>query len=541
VIRSVVGRIRHSAGLAQNNSIEPFASLAAAIILILILCFFFEPFWETNDDVGMSMVVHGYGPVSTPSPNLIFSNVIWGFLTGAIPTLGGIMGYSLATMIVLVVVGAILCYCLIRFGIGIIGSLFLLVLVVVRPVLFPQFTINAGLLMVAAVFCLALYERDKDARLLVLGCLAAWCSYLVRSSEFLVTLFVAIPLLPWRILRTDRWLQIACVITLSAIAVSEVLDWQAYQMDEWKAFKMLDSVRVSFTDFGAGAHLKQNPEILAKHGYSPNDVDLITNWYFIDPNIANPVALRSMLDEIGPLPEQKNALTRIWTGVRALWHVNLLPLSLAALALLMLRPGWRLAGTWGLCLAVIMAMGLMGRPGILRVYMPLVALLLIAPFLQGPMRGWRQTLTVGGLLLAATFQSLLAFSDSQAYQDKANQIQQGLTGFPETPVVVWGDAFPYEAVYPVLEVSSAAMKYRLFGLDAYTLAPFYKNITGQMVVRSMTDTLLSKDGLAMIASQKRFNYLEIYCREHFHGRLTELFAVRYGEVVISRRRCEKVP
>ena len=38
---------------------------------------------------------------------------------------------------------------------------------------------------------------------------------------------------------------------------------------------------------------------------------------------------------------------------------------------------------FGLCIAAVFAMGLLGRPGILRVYVPVVSLLVIAPFLVG--------------------------------------------------------------------------------------------------------------------------------------------------------------
>lgn len=60
-----------------------------AMVFVFILCIFFEPRWVTNDDVGMSMVAHGYGIAAVDMPNLVFSNVIWGYLVRVIPQING--------------------------------------------------------------------------------------------------------------------------------------------------------------------------------------------------------------------------------------------------------------------------------------------------------------------------------------------------------------------------------------------------------------------------------------------------------------------
>lgn len=294
-------------------------SLATAAIFVLLLCLFFAPRWETNDDVAMSMVAHGYGLAAVGSPNLIFSNVLWGYLVRAIPEINGVLGYSIATLSVLITVGTVVIYGLFRIGLGYVACLSALVLILVRPVLFPQFTINAGLLLVGTIICWQLYAQQNDRRALVAGCLLAFLSYLVRSQEFLLILFVALPWLPWRALLLHRSAKIALLALVSAIAVSEVIDHQAYQGDEWKAYNELNPVRAPFTDYGAGRHLELRPDILERHGYSINDIDLISSWFFVDSDVANPHDLQAMLTELGPLPTQGNALTNAWAGVQTLW------------------------------------------------------------------------------------------------------------------------------------------------------------------------------------------------------------------------------
>lgn len=230
-------------------------SFAAAAIFIFLLCFLFDPRWETNDDVGMSMVAHGYGIAAIGSPNLIFSNVLWGHLVRLIPEINGVLGYSIATLSVLVFVGTVLIYGLCRLGLGCVTAFSVLVLILARPVLFPQFTINAGLLMVGAIICWSLFERQNDKRVLVVGCLLAFCSYLVRSQEFLLVLIVALPLLPWRILLLQRAPKIAVLALVSAIAISAVIDHQAYLGSEWKSYNELNPVRAPFTDLIGRAHV----------------------------------------------------------------------------------------------------------------------------------------------------------------------------------------------------------------------------------------------------------------------------------------------
>ena len=155
------------------------------------------------------MVAHGYGVAAFGTPNIIFSNVLWGYLVRAIPQIGGILGYSIATLGVLITVGAVVLFGLYG-SVRLHSSLSMLALLLVRPVLLPQFTINAGLLLVSAIICCHLFARQDNWQARLIGCLLAFSSYLVRSNEFLLVLFVALPLLPWRTLLLRRFLRFHC-------------------------------------------------------------------------------------------------------------------------------------------------------------------------------------------------------------------------------------------------------------------------------------------------------------------------------------------
>ena len=532
---------RATGGLPGSKFWLIAGSLAIAAAFVLSLCLVFEPRWETNDDVAMSMVAHGYGVAAFGSPNLIFSNVLWGYLVRAIPQINGILGYSTATLGVLITVGAIVLFGLYRLGAGYIASLSVLALLLVRPVLFPQFTINAGLLMAGAIICCHLFARQNNRQALLIGCLLAFSSYLVRSNEFLLVIFVALPLLPWGTLLRRRSSQVSLLALILVMAVSTVIDHNAYQGHQWKAFNELNPVRTPFTDFGADEHLKKRPDILGRYGFSTNDVDLIREWFFADPEINNPQTLRAMLAELGPLPTQGNSIAKGWAGIQTLCDPKLLPLVLAALLLALLRPSWQAAASWGLCIGAVFVIGLSGRPGIIRVYVPLVCLLVIATFLKGQFSGWRNRLGTFVLLVAAVVNTSLVFTESKTIQVTSDQAREGLDAFPRYPVVIWGIGFPLEAVYPVMGASPSAMSFRFYGLGAFTLAPFSVAFTERQQGRGMIDLLVKETGIPIVAEQKCLGYLDTYCRERLHGEIKELSAQHYGTIVVSVRRCEAGP
>lgn len=512
-----------------KNDLEPsnitpsshllLGSFVAIAILIFVAGSFFEPRWETNDDVAMSMVAHGYGLAEISSPNLIFSNVLWGYFVRALPEIGGVLGYSIAAVGALLAVGTSIAYGLIRVGLGYLATLLILILILIRPGLFPQFTINSGLLMVGAIVCWHLFARYKDQRALAIGCLLAFCSYLVRSQEFLLVLLVALPLLPWRVLLTNRTPKIAVVLLVTAIAISAQVDRQAYLGDDWIAFNELNPTRAALTDFGAGSALLSRPVILEQHGYSSNDIRLVGSWFFVDPKIANPPKLKAMLDELGPLPSQGNAWGNAWVGVETLWAPALLPVVLAALLLVFLRPSWSVIGCWGLCIAAVAAIGFVGRPGVVRIYVPLVSFLVIAPFFGGKypiqsQKSRRRHLEIGVLVIAATVNTLEVFSEAKASRLMSEQARVQWRDFPRNPVVVWGSAFPFETMYPALRIPPEVKSFRLYGLGVFTLAPFSVPYSESSAGRGMVSLLLSENGADIVLQDSQIELLEGYCIEH---------------------------
>jgi hypothetical protein len=486
----------------------------------------------------MSMIAHGYGLIQYGSPNLIFSNVVWGYFVRSLPTIHGILGYSLATLGIIALVGATLFYVLRVIGYSYVVSLPVLLFVLGRPVLFPQFTVNAGLLMIGAVACWYLYGLKGNWKPLFAGCALAWFSYLVRSQEALLVFVVALPFFPWRNLLLDRAPKIALLVLASSIALSAVIDHQSYQSTEWKAFSEINIARAPYTDFAAGALIRQRPDIYERYGYSANDITLLTDWsIYVDPKLADPKKLKAMLAELGPLPNQASSLRNAWDGVETFWHPNLLPIALAALMLFALRPSLRLALSWTLCIVAAFAMGLVGRPGALRVYVPLLFFLLIASLLYRQNSKWNSRLITGVILIASAFGTYNVIVQSRIFLEKESQIRTELIDFPDSPIVVWGGDFPFEATYPVLAVPVTAMNYHFYGLGVFAPAPFSVVSREQKEGRSMINLFLAEKGVPIIASERETHVLQIYCKERFHGDLKVQQTQQYGQILIRWLKC----
>ena len=135
--------------------------LALPFFLVVTLCLLFESSWMTNDDVAMSMIAHGYGGIAEASSKLIFSNILWGEFIQSLPTIGGLYGYSLATLLVVTLSGVCFVAVLKANQQSAFTVSLLLIIIMVQAVLFPQFTVTAGLITVASITLLHHYSKKQ--------------------------------------------------------------------------------------------------------------------------------------------------------------------------------------------------------------------------------------------------------------------------------------------------------------------------------------------------------------------------------------------
>ncbi len=519
-------------------------AFVAATAILVTLCLLFDPIWETNDDIHLSMMAHGYGIMAQGSPYLIYSNILWGYMVRGTPEVLGFTGYTVATLGTLIFIGTGLLYTVTRLGLGYPLGVAVTLLLAIRLTVFPQYTMNAGLLALVAILGWQAYARRNDFLALLLACGAAFLGYLLRSQEFCLVLMVALPLLPWNALRNRRPLQIDLLAIGLAIAVAAVIDYRAYQTPEWQGFREFAAVVRPFVDYGGASYISGRPDILAHYGFSTNDIRLFGDWFFVDQKITDVKALNGMLREFGPFYLQPDSLSHGWQGIAALSDRRLLIPTLTALLLAALKPSREVALTWVLFLAAIFALGSMGRPGVLRVYIPVLSVLIVAPLLFGRANPLRLRLVAIVLALAVAGQLIKIGSEYRWRKHWTEVIQKGMSSFPEQTVIVWGGFFPYEAVYPVLQKTSDIPKFHLYALDFPTPDPYSLSAIEERTDHGMLKELKASSGARVIADEPSIELLRQYCSEHLGTPLRELDRQRYteissdyGEVVIRTLTC----
>lgn len=532
--RSVVAKM-----LDLNDRPALFSFLFSAA-LIVTLCLVFTPRWETSDDVCISMAAHGYGIAAKGSPNLLnYSNVLWGHIVRSIPSFGGVLGYSWATVASLFLIGWALFYFLLRLGAGYWASLFMVSLVMMRSTLVPQFTVNAGLFTVVAVMGWRVYARFQDRRSLWIACALAFLGYLIREKAFLLVLGVSGPLLPWKELRQQRVLQIALAVLAFAIVAAAVMNGYVYRGPEWKAFLEMDST-VPFRDHGAGRLLKQRPDILLRHGYSKNDIDLISASFFPDRRLTDAQALNAMVAELVPIDNWKKRIKKAFDAVAMLASFPLLVLLLPGLFFLCANFQWSVLFSWALCVAALFAIGITGHPAVLRVYFPLASLLLVAPVMAGQRKEVFGRRSVGVVLavicLCNTIPLVLMASQAKKV---IRYTEEALGRFPSVPVVIWGHYFPFETYFPVFQNDPARRRSRIARFNAIDYAPFSAAAAAGMVGQGMIDRWCSAGGIPIMTSEDDLHLLEIYCRERLKGTLEGVKNPAQSAISAQLIRCDR--
>ncbi len=504
-----------------------FATLATVVFIFFIMLMIFEPRWETNDDLAMSMIIHGYGNNAYSSPQIVFSNVLWGAFIWLMPTSNGILTYSWVTLALLLLVAWAISYFQVRLGCPYLIAIGLTILVMSRAIVFPQFTLNAGLATVAAVIGLMVYKQSSSIWILAVTSILAFIGFLIRSREFALVILVTLPLLPWRFLVSNRRFLIAFFILFIAIILSVSIDYSSYQLPEWDRFRELNSVRFYFTDYRAAQHLRSYPHIISQFGYTDNDLSLISNWFFADPTIANADNLKKMLTQLPSTSIFYNNLSLISQGFQPLVDKNLLSITLTAgLFFLICSPRcYLLILAWSIFLLALFIMAVSGRPGIVRTYYPILCLLLLAPLiLQSNLSKWRQKAGVICIVSALIFNFINLIVDNRASSERIHQIQSDLKSLPDNNYYVrWGGDFSTEYVYPVLDRDQYLRNFKWYSFGTFMLAPFSVSYQQERTNGLIKHMLSIKQGVPfiMISDKPLVEMLRKYCLEH-HQRILKI-------------------
>lgn len=500
-------------------------------LFFLLIVWFFPPFWETNDDPIMAMRAHGFGNMLHASANIQFSNIIWGWFVHLMPSFGGVLGYSILTAFVLLMtlIGLSYSACEIHSSKGKRVSVLIAVIsfVLIVPIVFPQFTINSGLLICASIFSLMAYEKEGRKRFLFMAFIYLFIGLLVRDKMAVLTLVVAAPLIKWNRFFLKKEFIACSILLLLLIILSKWMHFDAYSSEEWNDFNELQNARIYWMDYRGFHYLLKKPDLYSQYDLSGNDIELLRRWFFADPELNNPARLVKMKNNLQGLFPVNDRIYNGWVSLKILFsHEKLYPLTLIGLMLLVLYPSKKVMYAWIISIAAIFYFGWIGRPGMTRVYVPILILLVLAPcfiysynariksvIILRIMKGFIGVLVFVHLSTAFhTHKERLLLNEKM--QADINIIYENK---PEGDyLVTWGHLFPFEIVYPVYGRDSEFRNFKIYGLGNGTLNPNGVAYGEESNSRGLIAKLVSEENILIYANQHRIDVLGLYCLEHYN-------------------------
>lgn len=525
--------------------------------LLVVISLFFSllhvtPYWMTNDDVGMSMRAHGYGAFEVGSANLIFSNVLWGHFVRSLPEIGGILGYSLATYLVLAATAGMSCFYLMRFGLQPLLAAGVVFVAFFLPFIAPQFTINSGLAALTAMLALASYVRDRRFTDLLVFMGFSFIAFIIRWNEFLLICLVAAPLLASVALLKDKQFWLAALVLGGALLLAQVANQQAYKAPEWQRFNDLQSIRVQLTDYGLAEKLRGTPEAKAA-GLSDNDLDLVSEWFFADADLMSAVQSVELklsgaeatqawqLDQDG-LSKGRKSLTGPLRQGPAVW------LTLLMFCMLALFPSRRMATAVAISAGVLFYFGYIGRVVPLRVYYPVLVLLLYFALVIG------LDMTAGKLRHSIVALAVITLGSYGVYnilsmQSEADRLGRVLkadfAGLSGGPLVTWVHRFQYQFVYSPLEREAHKKDVDFYAFGSTIYAPTSKAYKyesepgGGFIDRFLSPAGIDFVGIYDNEVKGRNASMEIYCAERHGGTLVTRPVSRMRALSVINVTCQK--
>jgi hypothetical protein len=506
----------------------------------------------------MNMMVSGVGLTDTPIPYLLFTHVGVGFvLRGLYLAAPGTPWYGLYLLALQFLAFALSGVALLRLGASLAATLVWLAWLAIFgavTLVSPQFTQVAALLAGAGILaCLSLVQappRTGAGRMVLGGAslLALLLGSLVRFHAFLLALMVLLPLVLTRLAGgARRGARSAGVALLAgAVTAASLLVWAERRYyaasPGWERFFEYGALRAEFTDRQRVSYSPDRLADLRAVGWTEVDLEMLRNWFYMDPEVYSLDRLRFLASRS---PEIESVLRRArHLDLGAILRGVLFTSYGAALALFLAvsqrrarsrQTAWRplVHALWAVLL--LLAFTIVERAPPQRVWLPVLALAALAvlgeavdrpgagePSLQRgaiPVLASALALFVGGSLVAHHGRSLLAMSRRHQHQHAvAMDDLRRLAPRPDQLYVVWGSAFPLEAVLPVLATPSEELRrFKILGLGVGSHEPMVQGRLRQYGIEDLYQDFYRRDDVFLVAPRTPY-YLDLlgrYVRQHY--------------------------
>jgi len=532
----------------NNESISFLSAFLTASIILIVGLFFFTPQFQTNDDAVVNLAVSG-ALGGYPSEFLLYQHVFIGIFLKSLYLLApnfpwyGILMYSYV-YIGIVVTG----YSIFRINYNFFVLwlwLLLLITYILSSVVSPQFTISASIISMSGIILLYSslsrpFKGKSTTKIVII--IAAGLLVLGGMIRFqalqMVLVFMSVPLLFMIIFYCNfRTLRSFIIILLTVIIFSlwlQSLNCQYYSHSlGWEQFYSYNTARSDFIDRSKVIWNEQTQSVFKAVGWSQNDLHMLQQWLYLDPDIYSLKNLLFISQQMPELSEQRLTIEYLELVIKSLYEY--LNSIYGFMLLLLILPALCNAPrqvqiivlsslAWGV--AVFILISVTQRIPPLRVYLPILfmlsTLILLAGYQHSAYKG-KPVLIVSLLLVIL---SINQFNSLKNISNENEKLQQNLAKDllalkPKSDqlFVIWGATFPYEAFQLPLQTRPLSETMHIVGLGVGNHEPYVQDKLRSFAIKDLYQDFYKRDDIFIISSEYLNPFLAEYIREHYQVRV----------------------
>ncbi|HSN17918.1 MAG TPA: hypothetical protein VLV87_06885 [Gammaproteobacteria bacterium] len=496
-------------------------------VALVMLVSQFRFFWMSNDDVAMSFIVDGGGQVLTPGPHLVLTNIAWGYFAYGLHLLGDPFAYATSIYFGLALSYIALVYAFFHSKVNHALAALALFCVYLPTVINPQHTLVAGYLAFAGI---ALLCNSIERHLLVGGavaCLLLLLSSLVRWDETAFVMLVVTPLcwnymsMAWKSPERHRWLGLAAAACAAGIGFL-LLDYLTFGLGEWREFADTYGYVMLFSDFGVAGYFNSHPAALRGSGFTLSDLALFSHWFYCDTQVFVPQRLAELLQHLTWSERIASNLKHVRNIFRAFDREFMVFLSMALLLLVAHRRRWQMLASLVVLTLLMLLLAAAGRPGIVRVYLPVLAAMLMLGMFEFQVRTWLWSLLIGVAILFINGRYLMDLHHSNLVRQAASRhVRAATCALPKDSLLInWGSSYPFTLNFLPFGSRDTTCNLNFYGLGEYSLAPFaLEHLHRYTGGKDLVPALLSGQSFDIFANRGELLSLQDYFQRHYGAEL----------------------
>ena len=498
-------------------------------------------FYESNDDVSMSMLCAGVGIVDRPDDHLLFTNHLIGrFLGHLYDFRRSAPWYALYLLTCQALAFTVIFRILFSKGKGAIALAITAVCsiaILLRPIVLLQFTSTSFLLGTAGVLSILVGVERKSLRsYLILGIVLLVLSVMVRDLSALMTVGLAGLLGLSKLAFTPRRKKavLFCLVMFVCGLVcvgGRALDRVYFDASGWKNAAALNSERSFVEMHKMSLEDPKTREALAVAGWSTNDFRMFKNWGYLDRDLYSLERFKAIRQVLGPLSDVITPAAFLEEHLKNLLDLTQLPIILAACIFLLFANRRKLSLGSSIFFLVGIYCALSGLILILRVpprvyasvfvFAGVLALWFLSPRLLRSVPGRSlpkscAVVTVLLLLLTPTFFAYWSFMKDESRQNLIlKDCYAELRKYPERVYVNWATGMALRYVRPFDDLPAIFGSMKIISVGCRTLTPMFSESLVRNGIRDLAREL-DKENLYLCARYGICRVVGRFLLEHYH-------------------------